>query len=225
MRTDSQVTFKELYDACLYSSIAHAVSNIKNPLFAYAQSWDGINYSFNYGSSRGTITFDLPNRILVGAIRDEKSERISWYPTFKAIGLFNEAPDSAKVLSANEALEYLLDEINGIIAPVITTAFWSEGDGNEGDHIIICDSMDDFLANGGEFIANILVPMPELCAYWEEQYQLTVQELEIVDNLFQLKKNGIKRVNDINSKLVVAECAGYGEFIESLTEIGFEIEG
>lgn len=196
------------------------MSNTKNPLFAYAQSWDGINYSFHHGSSRGTITFDLPNKVLAGAIRDEKSQRISWYPAFKAIEFFDEAPCSAKALSSSEALEYLLDEIDGIIAPVITTAFWSED-----DHITISDSMEDFVANGGEFVADILVPMPELRAYWEEQYDLTAQELEIVDALFQLKKNGIERISDITIKLIFVECVGYSEFIESLIEIGFEVAG
>ena len=217
MRTDLQVTFESLYDACLYSSLAHAVANAKNPLFAYAQSWDGINYSFHHGSSRGTITFDLSNKILAGAIRDEKSKRISWYPKFKAIELFNEAPDFAKVLASDEAFEYLLDEINGIIAPVITTAFW-----NEGDHIILCERKNDFSSNGGELIVNILVSMSELRAFWKEQYELTAQELELADDLFQWKKNGIKKINA--SKLTDPKGAGYNEFIESLTEIGFEIE-
>ena len=46
MKTKLNITCDELYDNCIYSSIAHAVANLKNPFFSYEQSWDGINYSF-----------------------------------------------------------------------------------------------------------------------------------------------------------------------------------
>ena len=172
-------TFQELYDNCVYSSIAHAISNIKYPFFAYTQSWDGINYSFHYGSSRGTIAFDLPNKVLVGAIRDEKSTRRTWYPKYKAIELFDEAPEIARHLADAEALQYLFDEIDWMTMPVATTAFW-----NEGDQIVCRDGPEDFILNGGEYILNLRAPIQALKLYWKEEYDLTAGDLELVDHLF-----------------------------------------
>jgi hypothetical protein len=228
MRTDLNISFEALYDACLYSSIAHAVSNLKYPFSSYTQSWDDMNYSFQDGSSRGTITFDLPNMVLVGAIRNEKSDRIHLYPNFKAIELFDEASDVAKNLSSNEALEFLFDEIDGITAPVATTAFW-----NEGNQIVSCDSRDDFIENGGDFIYCLAVSMQQLKLYWGDQYELTPKEFECIDCLFQLKKEGktkismdsVPLINGAQSVTVNGErVEGDKEFIKSLIEIGFEIK-
>lgn len=218
MATKLQTTFEDLYNNCLYSSIAHTISNLKNPFFAYTQSWDGINYSFHYGSSRGTITFDLHNKVLVGAIRDDKSSRRNWYPKYKAIELFDKAPEIAKSLSDNEALQYLFDEVDGITLPVATTAFW-----NIDDQIICYDNLDDFINNGGEFIYVIIVPIRELQIYWKEQYELTSEELKLVDHLFQLKKSGKMKISMNDFSIVEKHSEGYKSFIESLTEIGFEV--
>jgi len=220
MKIKLQTSFDELYNNCLYSSIAHAISNLKQPLFDYTQSWDWNNYNFHYGYSRGTISFDLPNKILVGAIRDEKSIRISWYPKDKANKLFEEAPESSKHLFENEALQYLFDEVDGVTLPVATTAFWSQE-----NQIVTCDDLDDFMINGGEFIFDIIVPMEELQTYWKEQYELTSEEMELIGYLFQLKKNGKTEINKSHIELVDKNCEGYMEFIESLLEIGFNIEG
>jgi len=204
-----------------------------------------MNYSFQYGSSRGTITFDLSSAFLVGAIRDDKSNRISWYPNFKAVELFSEAPEAAKVLSTNEALQYLFYEINEITSPVAPVGFWGRLTGkaahietitvpvattafwSEGDEIFSGDTLDNFINNGGEFISEIMISATELRMYWEEHYELTSEELGLVDYLFQLKKSNKVRI----SKKIITDIAGVDNdadgnnaCIQSLVEIGFEIE-
>ena len=219
MRSELHTTFNDLYDNCLYSSIAHAISNVRYPFFAYAQSWDAQNYSFHYGSSRGTIAFDLRNGILAGAIRDEKSSRRNWYPKFKAIELFDNVSETVKNLADNETLQYLLDEINGITMPVATTAFWSEG-----NKIIVGDDWNDFLNNGGEFISNIICSLQELNAYWREEYMFSSEESELVDHLFQLKKNNCIELSKGDIAVIDRNSDGYEDFVESLGEIGFVIK-
>lgn len=58
MHIKLQMTFNELYERCIYSSIAHAVANLRFPFFSYEQSWDGDNFSFK-PDSEGTISFDF----------------------------------------------------------------------------------------------------------------------------------------------------------------------
>jgi hypothetical protein len=251
MKTDLNISFEALCDACLYSSIAHAVSNLKHPFSSYAQSWEGMNYSFQYGSSRGTITFDVSNAILVGAFRYDKSDRTSWYPKFEALGLLSEAPETARELANKEAFQYLLDEFDDPAPPVISTGFWGRFGKkaapapkvtvpcvttalwSEGDEIYSCDTLDDFNSSGGEFISEIMISRKELRAYLEVQYELTLEELELIDCLFQLKKDGktkisldsIPLVHGARSIVVNGErIEGDKEFIESLIEIGFEIK-
>ena len=251
MKTRLPVSCEELYSNCLFSSIANAVSTIRNPQLSYSQSWDGVNYSFQHGSSRGTITFHLTDAILVGAIRDEKSSRRSWYPKFNAIELFNEAPEAAKVLSTNEALQYLFDEVDStslpvapvgflgkligksahverVAMPVATTALWSEGDA-----VFSCDTLADFIGNGGEFLAEIMTSANELRTYWEERYCLSSEEIDLANNIFQLKKSGETMISmnsvlrkgransiDTNDRSVEGEK----EFLKSLVDMGFVVD-
>lgn len=93
------IDFETLYYNCIYSSIAHAISNLKDPFFSYTQSWDGNNYCFHDGSERGTISFDLSEHILSGAAREETSMRIKWYPNYKAISLYEGAPIKIKFVN------------------------------------------------------------------------------------------------------------------------------
>lgn len=214
-----QATTNILYDNCLYSSIAHAISNVRNPFFAYTQSWDAQNYSFHYGSSRGTIAFNLHNGIFAGAIRDEQSSRVRRYPKHKAIELFNGASEAVQNLANNETLLYLLDEIDGITLPVATTAFWSEG-----SQIVLGDDMKNFLENGGVFISNILCSMKELNAYWKEEYALTEKEAELIDYLFRLKKDNHMELSKKDISVIDRKSNGYKDFVESLEEIGFVVK-
>ena len=94
MKNKLIVNCEQLYNNCIYSSVAHAIFVLKAPLFNYTQSWDGINYNFNYGTTRGTITFDLSGQTVTGAARDDTSIRRKWYPVYKAISLFDQAPET-----------------------------------------------------------------------------------------------------------------------------------
>ena len=220
MKNTLRTTLFKIYDNCLYSSISHAISNAKYPIMAYSQSWDGNNYSFHHGYSLGTITFDLPNKTLVGAIRDEKSHRRSWYPNYNAEDLFNEAPEAVKILAANEALQYLFDEIDDVTKPVATTVLWSED-----DQIIIGDTLDDFINNGGEFIADIIAqPFQDLQTYWKVEYDLSSKELEIVNNLFHLKKSGETNIKKKSLSFINKKSIGFNDCVQSLIEIGFTIK-
>lgn len=231
------IDFNKLYDNCVYSSIAHAIFVLKEPFFSYTQSWDGMNYSFNYGTTRGTISFDLVERIMAGAARDDKSKRRNRYPQFKAIELFNNAPENVKSLAQREALEYLYDEVDGSTQTTATIAFWSVG-----GEIVIDEDIEAFRKNGGEYLFIISVGHDELRNYWQEQYDLSEEELSAVDLIYERfmarkaikldevpvirqksadtssKRHGLfkKRQKEISN--------GYEECLKSLGELGIVIE-
>lgn len=211
-------SYELLYDNCIYSSVAHAISILKDPYFSYEQSWDGINYSFQYGSARGTVSFDLSGNTVTGAARDDTSTRRKWYPDYKAISLFDQAPEKNKTLAKTETLEYLYDEEGGIEQPLATIAFW-----NEGNEIYTNDDAASFEANGGEFILKIAVSHAELKEYWKEEYDLKEEELSAIDHIYNcLKEN--KKINKREISVINKKCAGYNECLESLSELGIHIE-
>jgi len=212
------IDFETLYYNCIYSSIAHAISNLKDPFFSYTQSWDGNNYCFHDGSERGTISFDLSEHILSGAAREETSMRIKWYPNYKAISLYEGAPTKVKFLAQNETLEYLYDEKDGIVQPMATVAFW-----NDGNEIYTNDDNQLFITNGGEYIVNIAVSHEELKEYWKKEYDLKHEELAAIDYIFvHFKENKKIKFKDIS--IINKHCDGYNECLESLNELGIHIE-
>ena len=83
--------------------------------------------------------------------------------------LFSDAPDRIRQLAEREALQYLLFEIDGVVIPAATTAFWLDSEGL----FIFDDSIDEFEQNGGEFIRRLLGPFDELEEYLREYKENT----------------------------------------------------
>ena len=207
----------DLYDKCIYSTISHAISNLTSPFFSYEQSWDSFNYSFIDGSSRGLISFDLDNGICSGAVRSDKSERMLWYPKYKAVNFFKNASSSIVQMAKKETLEYLYDVVKGKKMPVVTSAFWIEN-----NNIVFSDTISMFIENGGEYIHDILT-CTDLAKYWIERYEFTEYEQDVINYLYHIFKIGDK-VIDLNQLTIdLKSYEGYEECKESLLEIGFII--
>lgn len=217
------VDLSQLYENCVYSSIAHAIFVLREPFFSAEQSWDGINYSFNdFEGTRGTISFDLSEGIMAGAARDDTSARLNRYPGFKAIELFANAPENVKGLAQRETLEYLYDEVNGTTQPTATIAFRSIG-----GEIVIDEDIEEFRKNGGEYLLAISVSHDELRDYWREQYEFSEEELSAVDLIFErFKARETVRLDEV---LVIKQKRseapdGYEECLILLGELGIVIE-
>lgn len=214
------ITVDELFHNCLYSSIAHAVYTLKNPFFAYEQSWDSYNYSFHFGSSRGTIAFDLKRKIVAGAMRKEDSPRVFLYPDeMIAKDLFRQAPEEIIRLATNETLMYLYDTIGDFTGPVATTGFWLEK-----EKLFLCDSEAVFFQNGGEYIKVIFDNHKSLRTYWLEQYELSTREIDLVDEAFQLYLSGGNKLVLDRSYKSLTKQKGYEEMVKCFAEIGIDVK-
>ena len=215
MKYKLKYTVPQLNNCCLFSSVAHAVSNLRYPYFSYEQSWNGDNYSFQYGGSRGTVTFNRKNNLVVAAFRDDRSDKIREYPTFRASGLFCEADRRVQETANAVTLEYLYYDFGGITVPTATAAMWSEA-----DVLYSPDEGEIFVANGGEFIDIICIPIEELAEYWREQYELTENEIKATELIFQIKRKGGNQIAFDDIPIAIDKNAeGYAEFLESLSEI------
>jgi hypothetical protein len=207
------------------------------PFTAYSNSWDGINYSFHPWNIDGTITFDNENGVLVGAIRDNESDRLSGYPNplaKPALEYFSHADEKVRMLAEKEALQYLLLDFEGaqqkkglfgkkkkaeIVIPAITTAFWSEG-----EDICSVDDETAFLENGGEWIYRICAPHDALIDFVVEDYELSADELKFAEELFALKTSerfDLKK--EAFSNMTDEASEGYEDFLKALFDFGIEV--
>ena len=134
--------------------------------------------------------------------------------------MFSEAPDNIKQLADMEALQYLLFEIEGIVLPVATTAFWLDSEGLS----IFDDSIDEFWKNGGEFIQYLLGPFGELKEYLKDYSDLSTEETALIEHLFDMKMKGNLLITKKDLSGVDKKSEGYDEFMESLAELGFIFE-
>ena len=219
MSDQLKMTFNELYERCIYSSAAHAVANLRFPFFSYEQSWDGNNFSFKPGSE-GTISFDFDTKIIAGALKEFESPRFRQYPEFQAVELFSDAPESVRRLADKDALQYMFEEIDGVVLPVATTAFWLDSEGLS----IFDDSIDEFWENGGEFIRYLLGPFGELKEYLKDYSDLSTEETALIEHLFDMKMKGYLLITKKDLSGMDKKSEGYDEFMESLSELGFIFE-
>lgn len=225
----------QLYDNCVYASIAHALYVLREPFFAAERSWDGMNYSYNsFSGTYGTISFDLAAGIAAGAFRDDHSPLVERYPEFKAAELFVQAPENVRRLAENEAIQYLFDERGGVTQPMVTAAFWCVG-----GEVKFAGGREEFKANGGEPFFELAVSRDELHDALREGYSLNDEEAAAVELIFarfkehapikrqevpfiaqkETKKRGL-----FSKKNAAEDNNGFAECVASLGELGIVIE-
>ena len=89
------------------------------PELNYEHSWDGINYSMNDSQGcRATITFHAD--YIIAVFQD--IHKVDW--NIDALNFFDGASEEIIQIANNEALQYVLEDVEGAIKPVISTAFW-----------------------------------------------------------------------------------------------------
>ena len=218
MKRIGEVSFDTLFQNCIYSSIAHAVFVLDAPFFDYLQSWDGLNYSFNFHNTRGTISFYPVEQVVVGAARNEESKRRNLYPNYEANEFFFEAPEFVQEKARVDALEYLYDEVEGIVKPMATVGFWIEN-----SIVYSKDDSEEFLNNGGEYfliVSKSLMDVKEFCL---EEYAFSDSEIDLVDYIYECYIERKPIDNGRVASIINESCKGYKQCLESLAEIGISL--
>lgn len=170
---------EEIWQGCVLASIAHAISVAHCPEISHEQSWDGLNYNVQDSlGARGTITFHP--KYLVAAFREDKSERVTRY--INALEYFKDSPEEVKMLASNETLQYLLEDNDGKLIPVITTAFW----GNR-EKIHSQDELDVIIENGGFLLERQTTDIEIAIKEWQEYYEMSDLRINLLKSIFQRK--------------------------------------
>ncbi|PGO24123.1 hypothetical protein CN984_22245 [Bacillus cereus] len=174
-----RISKEQLWKGCILKSIAAAIFVAHAPDFSHESSWDGFNYSMQDSQGgQGTITFH-PNYTIV-CIQDVNSERIDEW--IDAANYFEGAPSEVLEIAKEEALQYVLEEVEGETVPFITTAFWIDDNG-----AYSIDSFEEMEEHGGFLLEIPLLDTESAMERLEEEYELTEEQLELLQVVYERK--------------------------------------
>jgi len=213
----------DLRKGCLLSTIAHAIFIAHNVELAHEQSWDGINYNIqDTQGALGTITFAKAG--VVGAFFDLHSPRnpLTAEVSYDLDALLAEMPAGLRKLAEDEALQYLIQDLNGAEMPVITAIFWEE-DGR----LVSMEPWTDVLLNGAHLIETQLLPEAGAIDVWRSHYGFSQSQVALLQSLFTRKL----AASELPLVLTIAEKAellrkgseGLDQTRELLAGVGIEL--
>lgn len=217
----NEVSWKkeQLWQGCILASIAHAIMVAHYPELSNEHSWDGINYNIQDSEGiRGTITFN--SEYCVGAFRNDNSDRIKTIKNIKeAKDYFIGAPKEILNLAESEALQYLLEDVEGKVVPIITAAFWSVG-----ENIFSIDSVEKMYHNGVCLLGRQLMELDSSIESWVEYYDMSLKQRDLLKIIFNRKINekggDIILSQDEIQQIDTSDIKGLEESRISFKEIG-----
>lgn len=91
-------------------------------------------------------------------------------------------PKNILRLAQAESLQYVLEDVDGEIKPVITAAFWGTW-----EELSSYQNWSDIWENGGYILENQLLPRQQSLARWDEYYGLTNGQMNLALSLLDRK--------------------------------------
>jgi hypothetical protein len=201
---------EQLWRGAVLATIAQAIWLTSDPALAFTQGWDGNHYLLNDGSGdRAAITFG--ENYVVAAFFDLHSERSPWrdlprFPfgsTYRAEDYFVGAPGPVWAIAQCETLQYLLDDYEGSVQPIITGACWSDG-----DMMTAREPWTTMREHADQRLTFLALPVEEAIAAWVEEYEFLEKQVVLLRDLF------VRRLSTASSMLLTArelgELTAYG---------------
>jgi hypothetical protein len=117
----------------------------------------------------------------VGVFFDEHSSRNPFRPGSDYIPerLFTGMPDNLRSLADDEALQYVLQEYQGAIAPVFTAVFWDDG-----ERLAAAELWQRVLAH---LVRLQLMDAEDALAEWQKAYEMSSSQVTLARCLFDRK--------------------------------------
>lgn len=207
---------QNIWQGCILASIAHAIFVANNPDFAYEHSWDDDHYSTNDGQGcRGTVTFGQD--IFMAGFRNEEFVE----ETIEASDLLIEASEKVKQMAINDTFHYLLDDVDGVVIPVVTTILWGDD-----SRVFSSHPYEEMMERGGSLLEIQASVYKIGLEYWEEYYELTESQLALLEKLYHLKiKKSSQAITLSHEDIQVLDTSnmeGIEESKISFSEIGID---
>lgn len=209
---------KKLWEGCILTTIAHAIMVEEYLELANEQSWDGINYNVQDSCGcRGTITFH--EKYLVAVFQDINNRKmIEKCIEDGALAVLGTNEKIIENIAKEEALQYVLDDINGKTLPLITTGFW--GIGND---IFSKDTYKAVEENGAYIISKHIKDFEENLQALIEYYDINSELVKLIETIYARKvknpNNTIKLLKHEKEMLMEVYGEELSECKESFQEI------
>ena len=202
---------KQLYEGCVQAAITHAVAVGIYPELNYEHSWDGINYCMNNSQGcRAAITFH--NDYIIAVFQDiHKVDR-----NIDALSFFDGASEEIIQIAKSEALQYVLEDIEGITKPVISSAFCGTW-----EQLKSIQSLDEIIESGGYIIDSQLLPYHVAMDEWRDYYNLDTHQITLISKLFNKKINSHKERLILEDDEIQLLYGDFEECLVSLAELKF----
>lgn len=167
----------KLYNGCILAAIIHAIVVGEYPELNYEHSWDGINYNMNNGQGcKATITFHSKNIVAVFQNLE------SFHDRKEVSDYFIGAPKEIVEIAKHETLQYVLEDVNGIIQPIITGAFWGDW-----ENLFSNQTWNNLIETGGFILKNQLMDYQNSLIEWDGYYGLNNEQFSLIDSLYKRK--------------------------------------
>lgn len=204
---------QKLYNGCIFMAVAHAVTVGEYPELNYEHSWDGINYCMNNSHGcRGAITFG--KKYIIAVFQDISANM----PYQDVMDYFRGAPEAIIELAKTEALQYVLENIDGETKPYITAAFWGTWDG-----LYSTLEYDRLMENSAHILAIQLMEIREALRACDDYYGLTDGQMDLILSLSKQRSNTDLSM-PITLKKTDALCGDINEIRESMGELNIRLE-
>jgi hypothetical protein len=151
---------------------------------AYEVAWYGSNYCRNDSQgTEGVIAFAEPR--LVGVFFDVHSLRSPFRSgrVFDERPFFAGAPHDLLALAHEQAMSFILQEYQGASVPLITAAFWSEG-----ERLTAAEPWPAVVEHGAHLVAIEVMETDQAMAELENNYALSPGQMTLVRALYSRKR-------------------------------------
>ena len=98
------------------------------------------------------------------------------------LNYFNGAPSEIVELAREEVLQFLLEEVDGNIGPLITTSFW----GNKTD-TFSNDTFEQIKIHGGFLLERQSLDVEDAFNSWKEYYEMEESEYNLLRDIYKRK--------------------------------------
>lgn len=139
--------------------------------------------------------------------------------TIEANDLLIEAPEKVQKMAVDDTFQYLLDDVEGVILPVVSTVLWGD------DRQIFSSHRYEEMMDRGSSLLEIQTSGYEAgLTYCEEYYELTEQQLALLETLYHLKiENPSQAITLCHEDIQVLDTSDM-EGIEESTTSFYEID-
>lgn len=139
--------------------------------------------------------------------------------TVEANDLLIEAPEKVQKIAVDDTFQYLLDDIEGVILPVVTTVLWGDDRQSFSSH-----QYEEMMDRGSSLLEIQASGYEAGLAYWEEYYELTERQLVLLETLYHLKIENPSQAIILSHENIQALDSNDKEGIEESITSFYEID-